>query len=629
MTDTSSVSPKQLVGVVVVTFNSAADIEACLKSLHETNADHIVVFDNASASDQANQTETICSLFPEVTFVRSDLNVGFGAGTNRAAAILSDRLREDDFIWIVNPDTVVDVSCLEGLRAAVAAGHFDIVSPRITTGENESRPIVWFDGGQLDLRAVRTSHQGIGRTPLPEAAESPCSFVTGAAIFMTLRTWRALDGFSEEYFLYWEDADLSYRAVSSGLKLGVVAGASVWHAVGGSGDRTGKSATYYYFMQRNRVLFARRLQIGQRLLWGSGLVESMRLTLRPLKQQTRPLFKFWSGLRGLAAGIKLTTPSKKGSNLTEDELKPLFISWTRENGRSSDLAAAVDARLVNVFPEGNLLIRYLKSSIISRRLLSSLGANQSAMLMLPPAPLALVARVVRGKHHVKNVYDLHTGFFHDPKWQWAARGTLRLMRGATSIVTNQNLATKCREAGVNVFVLHDILRPRDGEVSTDRISIVCPLSYSNDEPIDAILTAARQLPETQWILTGNPPDSIVEKASGNVSFSGFLADEAYDLLIREATLVVALTNRRDTMQRAGYEALMRRVPVVTSDFDVLRDFFEGAAVYARVGESDLAEQVDRALKNHRVLVEECGNVLARRISEQQSELHQLRNELRR
>lgn len=309
------------------------------------------------------------------------------------------------------------------------------------------------------------------------------------------------------------------------------------------------------------------------------------------------------------------------------ESKPLFISWTRENGRSSDLAAAVDARLVNVYPEGNLLVRYFKSCMISRKLLSSLEPNQSALLMLPPVPLAILARVVRGKYHVKNFYDLHTGFFYDPKWQWAARATLRLMRGATSIVTNQNLAIKCREAGVNVFVLHDILRHLDVGESRSKVSIVCPLSYSNDEPIDAILATARTMPETHWTLTGSPPEEVVEKAPSNVTFSGFLADDAYGELIRAATLVVALTNRRDTMQRAGYEALMRGVPVVTSDFDVLREFFEGAAVYARLGESDLAERIDDALKSHTVLADECGNVLSRRISEQEAELALLRNAL--
>lgn len=309
----SSGFPEPSVGVVVVAFNSAADIEACLMSIRDTEADHVVVFDNASDSGQSSKTETICLLFENVTYMRSETNLGFGAGANRAAAVLSEKLQDNDFIWIVNPDTIVESSCLEGLRDAVRAGRFDIVSPRITTGEHGSGLRVWYDGGQLDLQAIRTSHEDLGQTARPKSGESPCDFVTGAAIFMTLNTWRGLGGFSEEYFLYWEDADFSYRAVRAGLKLGVVSGSRVWHVVGGSGDRTGKSATYYYYMQRNRVLFARKLHIGGRLLRGPGLVESVRLTLRPLRQQTRPFFKFWSGLRGLAAGMTSTTPSNSGA----------------------------------------------------------------------------------------------------------------------------------------------------------------------------------------------------------------------------------------------------------------------------------------------------------------------------
>ncbi|MFJ6268593.1 glycosyltransferase [Pseudarthrobacter oxydans] len=243
--------------------------------------------------------------------------------------------------------------------------------------------------------------------------------------------------------------------------------------------------------------------------------------------------------------------------------------------------------------------------------------------MLPPAPLALVARLVRGRHHVRNFYDLHTGFFHDPKWQWASSWTLRLLRGSTAIVTNTNLATLCDRAGVRAHVLHDVLLRHDGQ-SIPGPYIVCPVSYSNDEPIDRILEAAGNLPDTRWLLTGEAPNGVRAKAPANVEFSGFLSDTEYDAALRNASLVVALTNRRDTMQRAGYEALMRGVPVVTSDFEVLRDFFEDSAVYVAAGEVDLEHQIGVATKERASLAVRCQEVLSQRIIEQDVELSRLR-----
>lgn len=313
--------------------------------------------------------------------------------------------------------------------------------------------------------------------------------------------------------------------------------------------------------------------------------------------------------------------------MTATDTRPVFISWTRENGRSSDLAAALDARLIHVYPDGRLISRYVKSIMESRKVLTTLDDGQGAILMLPPMPLALVARISRGRHHVRNFYDLHTGFFYDPKWQWAARWTLRLMRNANVIVTNTNLAKKCAESGVDAYVLHDILQRHDNKVSGQSSAIVCPVSYSNDEPIADILATARAMPETRWILTGKVPESVRQQAPSNVEFSGFVSEIEYDRLIKEALLVVALTNRRDTMQRAGYEAIMRGVPLVTSDFDVLRDFFEGAAVYVGRGIDDLANQVAIALDNHDSMIRQGQEILSRRISEQTSELTRVRGAL--
>lgn len=306
-------SPQHRTGVAIVTFNSAQDIEACLISLVSGQVDKIVVLDNGSSRDHAVRTKEICATFSQVTLLSSDANLGFGAGVNAAVSALAPSLSDQDFIWIVNPDTVVENSAAKHLGSAISAGCFDIVSPRVTTGPVEGPRIVWFGGGSLDLRAMRTVHHDLGKAVTISSEEFDCTFLTGAALFMRLGTWRELGGFSEDYFLYWEDADLSYRAAKSGLTLGVVSSSSVWHSVGGSGDRSGKSATYYYYMQRNRALFARKLKLGRRLVWGPGFAESIRLTLRPLKQPVNPLSKFWSGLRGLVAGMKpLALTSGKG-----------------------------------------------------------------------------------------------------------------------------------------------------------------------------------------------------------------------------------------------------------------------------------------------------------------------------
>ena len=69
----------------------------------------------------------------------------------------------------------------------------------------------------------------------------------------------------------------------------------------------------------------------------------------------------------------------------------------------------------------------------------------------------------------------------------------------------------------------------------------------------------------------------------NVSFTGFISYAEYLGLLQDSTGVMVLTTRDNTMQRGAYEALSLAVPIITSDFKVLRDCFADAS-YLHAGE---------------------------------------------
>lgn len=298
-----------------------------------------------------------------------------------------------------------------------------------------------------------------------------------------------------------------------------------------------------------------------------------------------------------------------------------FISWTTQNGRTLDLARALSLEPVFTDTPGPLPKRYAKSFLHTRSLIAQ-DKRTVNIVMLPPTPALVAAVVARSS---STIFDLHTGFFYDPRWSWATKASLRLMRGRTVIVTNENLGAYCRREGLSdVVVLHDYLEDRTGvRGRQDAIRVVCPLSYANDEPVDAILRAAGDTPEIHWLLTGRPPQAVREAAPRNVFFTGFLADPDYTALLANATFVLAPTNRRDTMQRAGYEALMLGVPVITSDFEVLRDFFGEAAAYARPDAADLTRVLTRALDDIGTMESRVRSTLAERRLEQSVVLESL------
>lgn len=290
------------VHVFIVNYNSSHLLRECLSSLEHEPVSQIHVVDNFVSHAERARVVELMAQFDKVHATLSDSNSGFGPALN--AVIRDARLRPDDIIWLLNPDTTVNKGTVAALLAFMESGY-DLVSPTILTGDPE-KPHYWFSDGVLDRRQVRTIHVGYGAKNDPfDGSQTPhdTTFLTGAAMMMRSGTWEKIGGFQESFFLYWEDADLSERATAMGFRLGVARNATIWHEVGGSEKSSGMSATYYYHMQRNRLWFGRRWLSRRQIVLGSGSLETLLLVLRPLKEKKGRLNKTFSSIKGLVHGL--------------------------------------------------------------------------------------------------------------------------------------------------------------------------------------------------------------------------------------------------------------------------------------------------------------------------------------
>lgn len=303
-----------------------------------------------------------------------------------------------------------------------------------------------------------------------------------------------------------------------------------------------------------------------------------------------------------------------------------FVSWT-DHGRSRDIAEEVD--LFNYVPRsGKKLPLPIKYCVLSWKTWRFLRTRrpQYVFFLQPPAPLLVTAyayAVATGG--VTLLGDLHSGFFNDRKWSWFTNIGLRLLKRHHVLVTNEPLAEQIGSRVDDVHVLHDVLRPStrsSGPVKEPYILL--PLSYAADEPLESIMEAARATPEVTWKLTGRAPASLRARAGQNVEFTGFISNNEYEELLKEASAVLALTSRADTMQRAGYEALCANVPLLASDQVVLRQFFVDAAIYTDHDAVALAGAVKQTLDQGDELRLKSEALLELRMSEQIATLDQLR-----
>ncbi|MBT2498985.1 glycosyltransferase family 2 protein [Agromyces sp. ISL-38] len=281
---------------MIVNYNSADDLKSCVRSLLLEEIATVTIVDNDSAAGERDMLESIRQMDERVAVHFEAVNRGFGHGVNTCVRLIS-AAADEDLVWIVNPDIVVHPGSLSVLVSAL--DHFDVVSPVILTG-NPADEWVWYGGGETDVeRGVTTTWSAADLGDDPVAV----SFVTGAAPMMELATWKNVGGFREDLFLYWEDAELGLRMLDRGMVLAVVPSATVWHRVGGSGERSGKSPAYYFYMQRNRLFVcgARSSRLG--VLVGRGARYTGRLLVAALREPNGRAKKVWANVRGMAAGM--------------------------------------------------------------------------------------------------------------------------------------------------------------------------------------------------------------------------------------------------------------------------------------------------------------------------------------
>lgn len=282
-------------GVVVVSYGPPEDLARNLATFDAASWE-VVVVDNLSTAG-ARHDVTALAREHGWHLVAMDTNAGFGAGSNAGAA----RALElgCDALLLLNPDAFLDADAALALVEHVRREPDALVAPTILRPDGS----VWFAGARLDLRTGTTYGSGSGVT-------EGMPWLTGACFAVSAAGWRRVGGFDGDYFLYWEDVDLSWRWLEGGGTVVVRDDVTCVHEVGGTqgggGRGTAKSATYYSYNCRNRLLFAAlRLPRRQRLRWLAGAGRhAYRVVLRGGRRQLRhPGPTVGAALRGTGAGV--------------------------------------------------------------------------------------------------------------------------------------------------------------------------------------------------------------------------------------------------------------------------------------------------------------------------------------
>ena len=218
--------------VIILNYNVHYFLELCLKSVQAaiTNIDaEIIVVDNNSNDESCNMVK---QLFPTVTLIENKENIGFSKGNNEGIAVA-----KGEYICILNPDTVVaEDTFLSILNFANKQTKLGVVGCKLIDGTGqflpESKrniPIV-----KVALQKIFGNSKNYYANYINENTSGKVDVLVGAFMFMKKSIFKEVNGFDEDFFMYGEDIDLSYRVLNLGYDNYYFANTTVIHFKGES-----------------------------------------------------------------------------------------------------------------------------------------------------------------------------------------------------------------------------------------------------------------------------------------------------------------------------------------------------------------------------------------------------------
>ncbi len=258
-----------MVSIIIVNYKVEKELIACISSILKSEPKvsyEIIVVDN---DEKKTIEKRLRNKFPQVKYMKSSKNIGYGAGNNLGA-----KFAKGDFLFFLNPDTTVSKDSIDILYTFMKKNHnAGMVAPLLFDPEDNVYPYQGSNAFNLISAIVVLSffnklfrsniisskffHKKWNKRDVEEF-----DVVPGTAFMIRKSIFQKAGMFDEEFFLYFEEYDLAIRIKKMGYKNYIIPKAKVLHIWEASTkkrrdiSRIFSQSRYYFFKKNYGRLFA-------------------------------------------------------------------------------------------------------------------------------------------------------------------------------------------------------------------------------------------------------------------------------------------------------------------------------------------------------------------------------------
>jgi hypothetical protein len=289
-----------VISIIIVNYNTTELVDRCLNSILLNIKDlkyETIVVDNCSAD---RSIEMLKKKYSEVDFYFRDVNSGFGSGCNYGFSKSKGR-----YILFLNPDTCLTSNIVKDFyellesndKIGVCSTLLEDFNGNLQYCFNDFPGIKW---ELLELTGYFSNRKIAKMLNNAKQTKNDIGYIEidwaiGACLFVRREAFEKINGFDEDFFLYYEDTDLQKRINNIGYKVKLLNRLKINHEGKSSIDESENGDNIYHFNMHISKLNYYRKHSGRINVFFVRIINILAFTLRllilPVKNPTVELRK--------------------------------------------------------------------------------------------------------------------------------------------------------------------------------------------------------------------------------------------------------------------------------------------------------------------------------------------------
>jgi len=225
--------------VIILNYNVQYFLEQCILSVQRSLKSidsEIIVIDNNSPDDSCAMVK---AKFPEITLIENKENVGFSKANNQAV-----KIAKGEYVCILNPDTAVaEDTFVKALFYAESISNLGALGIYLMDGTGSYLPESKrnLPTPKASLLKLFGSGKSYYANHIAPKGDGEVAVLVGAFMLLKRKVYNEVNGFDEDYFMYGEDIDFSYKITKAGYKNHYLGSINILHY---KGESTQKNVEY-------------------------------------------------------------------------------------------------------------------------------------------------------------------------------------------------------------------------------------------------------------------------------------------------------------------------------------------------------------------------------------------------